>query len=334
MWYRAFGAEWLDICNLLGAIDFAPPTGITGLAFGAQIHLGYKSTGHQIRAKGYIGVSIINPIENYYYVKFNRITMGFLLKAFKISTKLPRPLAESGFPHGFLSSFSVLGKELPQVRASIPSGYRLKGTLNILGLQGSVDITIGLPKLIDINVALPPIRIGRILAMYASPSNSRRGPYLKAKVQSIPHFLVHIEARGYLKVLGISIETRLKITNTQYEYFIRGRILHLFEASMLWKYLECNFRVRGEFKLDLFQGIKRIVTNLFCGIAYEAKKAFDDAKRVVENISKLWRRENEAVKRAWNKLKCLGRRIIIAKLMEFCSKKSCQTAVMQGKMLL
>ena len=328
-WYRAFGAEWLDICNLLGVIDFAPPTGITDLAFGAQIHLGYKSTSHQIKAKGYIGVSIINPIENYYYVKFNRITMGSLLKAFKISTKLPRPLAESGFPHGFLSSFSVLGKEFPQVRVSIPSGYRLKGTLNILGLQGSVDITIGLPKLIDINVALPPIRIGRILAMYASPSNSRRGPYLKVKVQSIPRFLVHIEARGYLKVLGISIETRLKITNTQYEYFIRGRILHLFEASMhitarygsIWN---AHFRVRGEFKLDLFRGIKRIVTNRF--------RAFSNvAKHVVQKFSNLLKKAKQAFHRGWKKLKHIGRGLFIARLMELCSDETCEEAVTQGK---
>ena len=335
-WYRAFGAEWLDICNLLGAIDFAPPTGITGLAFGAQIHLGYKSTGHQIKAKGYIGVSIINPIENYYYVKFNRITMGSLLKAFKISTNLPRPLAESGFPHGFLSSFSVLGKELPQVRVSIPSGYRLKGTLNILGLQGSVDITIGLPKLIDINVALPPIRIGRVLAMYASPSNSRRGPYLKAKVQSIPRYLVHIEARGYLKVLGISIETRLKITNTQYEYFIRGRILHLFEASMhitarYGSIRNAHFRVRGEFKLDLFRGIKRIVTSLFRGISNVAKKALNVAKHVVQKFLNLWKKAKQALHWAWKKLKHIGRGLLIAHLMEFCSDETCEEAVTQGK---
>ena len=333
-WNRAFGVGWLDICNLLGSIDFAPPTGITGISFGAEIHLGYKSTRHQIQAKGYIGVSIIDPLENYYYVKFNSITMGSLLKAFKVNWKLPRPLAESGFPHGFLSSFSGKGKELPQVHVSIPYGYRLKGTLNILGLQGSVDITIGLPKLIDINVALPPIRIGKILAMYASSRDSSRGPFLKAKLQLFPRFYVHIEASGYLKVLGISIETRLKITNTRYEFFIRGKILYLFEASLHitasygGSIRKAYFRVRGEFKLDLFRGIKRIATNLFRGISNVAKKAFGAAKKVVKKFLKLWKKAKRAVSRAWNKLKSIGRSIFIAKVME--SSPNCEKAVIQG----
>ena len=120
--------------------------------------------------------------------------MGSLLKAFNIRWRLPRPLAQSGFSHGCLNSFSALGKELPEVGLSTPAEYRLKGTLNILGLQGSADIAIGIPRLIDINVTLPPIRIRMVLAMYASSIDQRRDPLLKAKLQLLPQFHIHIDA--------------------------------------------------------------------------------------------------------------------------------------------
>ena len=335
-WRRAFNAPWLSICNILGSIDFAPPTAVVGIAFGAEIYLGYRSSGHQIHAKGYFGVNLINPLENYYYVNFNRITMGSLLKAFNIRWRLPRPLAQSGFPHGFLNSFSVLGTELSEVGLSISAGYRLKGTLNILGLQGSADITIAIPRLIDINVALPPIRIGKVLAMYASSRDQRRGPFLKAKLQLLPRFHIHIEAKGYLKVLLISIEARLKITNSQYEYFIRGKILHLFEASLhltarYGSIRSASFRVRGEFKLDLFNGIKRIVKNFFSSIANTAKRAYKAASKLVQKFLRLWKRAKQALSRAWRKLWRTRRRVILLQALELCSvDHSCGKALAQG----
>ncbi len=335
-WVSAFGAKWLNICNLLGSIDFAPPTGITGLAVGAEIHLGYSSTGHQIKGKGYIGVSIIAPIENYYYVSFTRVTIGSLLKAFKINQNIPKPLAESGFPRDFLSSYSSAGKELPQVHVSIPAGFRLKGALNILGLQGSGDITIDLPQSIDVKVALPPIKVGRLLAMYMSRRNKNKGPMLMAKVQLLPTFKVNIEASGYVQVLGISLEAKLKITNTQYQYFISGKVLNLFEASMsiIANYGSINrahFQVKGEFKSDLFNKIKQSALSLFSSSANEAKKQYDKAKKEVERIEKLLKSaENEADK-AWKKVKSLGGKITTQSIN--CSKtEGCKKVYSQGKL--
>lgn len=334
-WNRAFNVNWLTICNLLGSIDFAPPTGITGLAFGAEIYLGYKSTGHQINAKGYIGVSIIDVLENYYYVKFSSVTMGSLLKAFKINKSIPRPIAVSGFPNGFLSSFSPTGKELPEVHLSIPAGYRLKGMPNILGLQGYADITIGLPTLIDIKVALPPIRVGGLLTMSMSRTNTRKGPFLRAKVQLLPSFSMNVRASGYLKVLGISLEAKLIITNTHYEYFIRGKVLQLFEASMhitasfSKDIRKASFRVRGEFKLDLFKGIKKIGTSLFKNFADTAKKAFQRAKKAVDTFLKSWKKARQESERAWKKFKSLGG--IRAQSMTSCNGKGCRGTAAQGK---
>ncbi len=336
-WHRAFGADWLDICNILGAVDFSPPTGITGLAIGAQIHLGYKSSRHQLRAKAYIGISIINPIENYYYARFNKATLISLLRAFRINRHLPRPLRDSGFPNGFLGSFSALGKELPEVRVSIPRGFRLKGIFRILGLRGSADITIGLPRGIDIKVGLPPIRIGGgILEMYASSRDRRRGPYLKVKVQVIPRFIAHIEASGYLSVLKISREARLKITNTHYEYFIRGRVLHLFDASMhitarYGNIRHASFHVRGEFKADLFNRIKSLVSISFNKIANIAHWKLNAARRVFEHAKRVWNNVKGVANRAWNKFRRLRRGFGTAKIMEGCKGRSCRKVAKIGK---
>ncbi len=62
-----FGAKWLSICNLLGSVSFVPSTGVSGFELGGEIRLGFRSTGHQFKAKGYIGINKENPLENYYY---------------------------------------------------------------------------------------------------------------------------------------------------------------------------------------------------------------------------------------------------------------------------
>ncbi len=49
----------------------------------------------------------------------------------------------------------------------------------LLGLEGSADVTIGLPTGINISVALPPINVGNgLLRMTASSSDTSRGPFL------------------------------------------------------------------------------------------------------------------------------------------------------------
>ena len=72
--------------------------------------------------------------------------MGSLLQAFCIRFRLPRPLSDSGFPKGFLSSYSPIGKKLPKAGINIPPGFRLKGTINILGLVAHADVTVSLPN--------------------------------------------------------------------------------------------------------------------------------------------------------------------------------------------
>ena len=208
-WENAFGASCLDICSLQSSVAMIPGVTLTGLALGGEVHIGEESCGTPLVATGFVGIDAITPTNNYYYVNIQGSTMvSTVLDAFCININVPAPLAQSGFPRGFISSFSLTGVELPHVPLSIPQGYRLNGTLNILGLEASADITIGLPNGIDFAVALPPINVGGLLRMSASSSDHSQGPSLSAVITLLPTPSVNIEARGYLSVLGISLQGR------------------------------------------------------------------------------------------------------------------------------
>ena len=289
-WKRAFGAKWLSICNLHLLIAIQPTVTLIGaLEIGGQIRIGDPAClTHPIIAGGYFGVDQLMPRNNFYHVQLkNRVTMGTLLKAFCIKFTLPRPLADSGFPHGFLSSFSPTGKELHRFGISIPPGFRLKGNINILGLEAHVDVTIGLPKGVDLKVALSPLRIaGGMVKMYASSTDTSRGPFLKVIVEVLPKPKVDIHASGFVYVLGIQAEAMLRITNTQYEYRVRGRFLHLFQASLhitanYGDIRKAGFRVRGVLKNDFFAVIRKKIQNALRSASDAATKAIDYAKNKV-----------------------------------------------------
>ena len=168
--YDIFGTEYVTVCNLLLSVTLIPaPTPVTGLEFGGRIELGKRSCGRPLTAEGYVGVSVANPSENYFYVNIGKLTFQSFFNAFCIRVNLPRPLAESGFPDGIRASFSLLGKELPHASISIPVGYFFKGAINILGLRAYAYIKIQ-PNRIKVKAGLPPFNVAGIFKMYASRS--------------------------------------------------------------------------------------------------------------------------------------------------------------------
>ena len=265
-WESAFGVKWITICSLLVSVSLKPGVPLAGFAFGGEVKIGDPSCGNQIQAEGFIGIDPVSPTQNYYYVNIpGEFTIPSILRALCIEVSLPRPVAESGFPRGFLSSFSLFGKELPHVPLSIPLGYRLNGTINILGLEASADVTIGLPDGIKMAVFLPALSLdGDLLAMYASSSDRSRGPFLVANITILPRPTINVEASGYLSVLGISREAYLRITNDAYRFSIEGRFLNLFEADLeitasYGDIKSLSFQVQGGFRNDLFKRISDLV---------------------------------------------------------------------------
>ena len=280
-WEDAFGASWLDICSIEASVAMIPGVTLTGLSLGAQVRIGDDSCGTPLTATGFVGIDILTPTRNYYYVKLEgSATVGSILEALCIDISIPAPLAESGFPNGFLSSFSLFGVELPHVPLSIPQGYRFKGTLNILGLEASADVNIGFPDGIYFAVALPPIDVGGLLRMSASQSDTSNGPFLMADIDLLPSPNVDVQASGYLSVLGISLETTLTITNTQYIFNIQGSFLGLFEASLhiyasYGSIQTAAFRVQGSFTNNLYSTLENQIKNVLNAAGEEATKAFD-----------------------------------------------------------
>jgi hypothetical protein len=116
--------------------------------------------------------------------------------------------------------------------------------------------------------------------MSASQSDTSNGPFLTADIDLLPSPNVDIQASGYLSVLGISLETTLTITNTQYIFNIEGRFLNLFEASLhvyasYGSIQTAAFRVQGSFTNNLYSTLENQIKNVLNAAADEATKAFD-----------------------------------------------------------
>ena len=291
-WENAFGASWLDICSIQSSVAMIPGVTLTGLSLGAQVHVGDDTCGTPLVATGFVGIDVLTPSNNYYYVNLEgSATVGAILEALCVDISIPAPLAESRFPNGFLSSFSLFGVELPHVPLSIPQGYRFNGTLNILGLEASADVNIGFPDGIYFAVALPPIRIGgELLQMSASKSDTSNGPFLMADIDLLPTPNVDIQASGYLSVLGISLETSLTITNTEYIFNIEGKFLNLFDASLriyasYGSIQTASFRVQGSFTNNLYSTLENLIKNVLDAAADDATQAFDAVQRELDDAT-------------------------------------------------
>ena len=290
-WENAFGTSFLDICSLQASVAMIPGVTLTGLSLGGEVHLGDDSCGTPLVATGFVGIDVVTPTQNYYYVNFQgSTTVGTILSSFCINIAVPAPLAQSGFPRGFMPSFPLAGVELPHVPLSIPLGYRLSGTLNILGLEASADVTIGLPDGIDFAVSLPPINVGGLLVMYVSDSDQSKGPFLTADIDLLPTPSVNIQASGYLSVLGISLATTLSITNTQYIFSIQGRMLNLFDASLYiaadyGNIQEATFQVQGSFTNQLYDTLENAVRNGLNSAADAATSAVAAAQAELDRLN-------------------------------------------------
>ena len=273
---ETFGSPYLTICNLYLAMTINPtPSPISGLEFGGRMEVGKKSCGNVLTAEGYIGINVIDPNQNYFYADIGPLTFQKFFDAFCMSVSLPKPLADSGFPNGFRTSFSLLDKELPHARISIPVGYVFKGTLNILGLEAYADINIS-PTRLALKASLPPLKITNIFKMYKASTDKSNGPLIDVDIST--RNLPKIEASGFVEVFDISLEARLLISISKYEVFVAGRFLDLFEASLLISaqysksITSSSFVVEGKFKNDLFDRIAQSVRDGLKKSADEANK--------------------------------------------------------------
>ena len=152
--------------------------------------------------------------------------------------------------------------------------------------------------------------------MYASRRDRSRGPFLNVIVESYPRHKVDIHASGFVSVLGIQNEAMLKISNSKYEYLVRGKFLYLFQSFL---HITANygdikrvgFRVRGHLKSDFFNNVRQQISRGLNKFSKAATNAIENAKRkvnskkvvfdnAVKKLSNAQRRVDNA-KHAWNR---------------------------------
>ena len=139
-----------------------------------------------------------------------------------------------------------------------------------------MDINIS-PVRFKLQLELPAINIAGILKMYKSSTEKSMGPFIDIDIgtESAPN----IEASGYVEVLGISAEAKLKISSSNIEFFVAGRFLGLLEASLristtYGSISNAGYEVEGHFKSDLFDRIAQ-------GVQGALQKSADEADRYI-----------------------------------------------------
>ena len=238
-WERAFGLPFLDLCNMYLSVGLSAfPPYLSGLAYAGTAVIGLRGAGcNTIEVTAAIGLDTTNPSENFFYAEVrDPFTIQSLLQLFCINLPLPSVLGQSGFPDGFVASFSPSRRYLPTLQIEIPPGFSFQGTLNILGFEVYAKVEIDhLHNRYAIEASLPPLNLAGVLRLQESRDNRNRGPFLVALVQP-PMIAIH--ASGYLSFLGVSVEASMHIDN---EGFSLSFTLNLLS------FLEVDFKVKGSF---------------------------------------------------------------------------------------
>ena len=99
--------------------------------------------------------------------------------------------------------------------------------------------------------------------------------------------------------MGISLSSTLRITNTQYEYTISGKMLNLFQADLMLSAAygsisDASFRVKGSFKNDLYDAIESEIKGT---LQKSADKATQEIKKAQDKVNEQQAKFDSAVNR-------------------------------------
>ena len=264
IWEKVFDLEWLAFGNGLLAIALKPGP-VAGFAVGGELRLGKLNSGKELIIAIVLGIDPTMPRRNYFYGSVNRASLEGLLDAFDWSVDLPRVLSESGFPKGLMVSFAFDHIEVPG--RVIPAGFRLNGTLNILGFTLSCDIIIDVPRKIKIDIHASPLNLaGGLLKLYKSRDEPSKGPMFYADIKIVPP-TVEVKASGFASLVDglLQSESTLEISNTEFKLEMSGKFF-LFDATLRvnasYGSLEtAAFRVHGRLSTAWLEELEKRVIN-------------------------------------------------------------------------
>lgn len=233
-WDKPFGISFLRIGTLTLGVTFMPEP--DAFNFGGALEIGHLGTRDVIRASAYIGVDAIEPRNNYFYASINKFTVQSLCNAFQVNVNLPRAVGESGFPEGVLASASLKEQRITGLDIIIPQGFVLKGKLVVLGWKAECDIKIDTDE-IYINALMDPVRLGGVVALQRSPTQSNIGPLFHVNITFVP-VNVDVLISGYIYILGFSRYIDIEISDEK---------LHIEFDQNLWNIFDTNFIVDASY---------------------------------------------------------------------------------------
>eukprot|EP00118_Oscarella_pearsei_P018899 m.197002 g.197002 ORF g.197002 m.197002 type:complete len:1629 (+) comp39537_c0_seq8:2454-7340(+) len=280
IWYRAFGINFLSFGNLLMSIKFIPGASPTAFEIGGEVYIGCP--GKQMKGVAYVGVDSSNPKNNYFYVSLNRLTISSIVNAFCIRLTVPRALREAGFPRGIEVSYATMEKRV--LGRIIPAGFKLKGTLDIIGFRVNADIHLSQGQFIKIDLSMSPLNLaGGMFRLYQHPSRKHLGPYFKAELITNPR-KVEIKASGYADLFGlVTVGATLYIRERDYFLEVRTPLFVVFQAYLritasFGSLSKASFSVHGELSPNnIVEKVKAIIK----GGADAATRKISDAQRKV-----------------------------------------------------
>ena len=291
IWDEPFGAKFVAFGDATFSATILPAAAtLTAFSIGGTILIGSVS-GKELEAKSYVGIDTVNPTDNYFYGSINRATIRSVLDAFGVSSgNLPSVLAESGFPHGLEVSFAYKDTSPVEGGVVIEAGFKLNGTMNILGFSLSALIVLDFPSRMEIEVAMSPLNLANgLLKMYRSANDKRRGPILSASFTLVP-FRIDVVASGYVNLLNghIKNEAELEISNGGFRVRLTDVPFFGFRADSLtvgasWGSLrEATFGVAGVLSSEWIDEIEVLVIAAVETSANKATAAINAAKAKVD----------------------------------------------------
>jgi hypothetical protein len=145
IWERAFETDWLAFRNGILSTEIKSGVGLVELQIGGEVRIGDLDSGREIIAQAYLGIYPLCPQQNYFYGSINSASVGSIFRAFGLSIPLPSVLSQFGFPNGLHCSFAYDDIDLPG-GIVVPRGFKLNGTVNILGYPLEVLIDPSMPS--------------------------------------------------------------------------------------------------------------------------------------------------------------------------------------------
>ena len=285
VWERAFGLDWLAFGNGVLSLDVAPGAVVTAFAVGGEIRIGKLNSGKEVIAAVYVGINTINLNKNYYYGSIQHASIGNILDAFGVSVNLPKVLSESGFPDGLESSFAYEEIEVPG--RVIEKGFKLNGTMNLLGFELTALIEIDFPTRYLIDVSMDPLNIASgAVQIYRSAKDTKRGPRFHADLSPSS---VNVKITGYANLFFgvVKNEADLEISDEKFLIYMSGVNFFLFKATFTvaasyGSLSAASFRVAGELSTEWMTSLEKKAQDVIEESADEATEAIGKAKKKVK----------------------------------------------------